>query len=264
MTDGGTEPFRLYALRYAHRDALRREHFYGQDPCGDEPMPIAYYVWLAVSGQVAVVVDAGFTAETARRRGRTYVASPSATMAALGVAPSSVGHVVLTHLHYDHTGDVATFGHARYVVQEREMAFWTGRDASRGAGPHLVERPDIGYLVDANFDGRIRWVDGDAEVVPGITVHLVGGHTAGMQIVRVLTAEGHAVLASDASHFYANIDEDRPYAIVHTLPAMHRAFDTIRNLADDPRLIVAGHDPAVMERYPPAGEGLAGLAVRIA
>jgi glyoxylase-like metal-dependent hydrolase (beta-lactamase superfamily II) len=258
------EPFRLYAIRYAYRQARRREHFYGDDPRGDDPMPIAYYVWLAVSAGSAVVVDAGFTAETALRRGRTYEGSPSGAMLALGVETDRVAHVVLTHLHYDHTGDVAAYRHARFVLQEREMAFWTGRDASRGAGPHLVERPDIGFLVDANLDGRIRWVDGEAEVVPGITVHLVGGHTAGMQIVRVLTAEGHAVLASDASHFYANIDEDRPYAIVHTLPAMHRAFDTIRSLADHPRLIVAGHDPLVMARYPPAAADLAGIAVRIA
>jgi glyoxylase-like metal-dependent hydrolase (beta-lactamase superfamily II) len=263
VNSGAVEPFRLYAIRYAWRDALRREHFYGDDPCGDEPMPMAYYVWLAVSGEHAVVVDAGFTAETAGRRGRTYLASPAVAMAALGVEPARVAHVVLTHLHYDHTGDVAAYPGATFVLQEREMAFWTGRYAARG-GRHAVERPDIAFLVDANFDGRIRWVDGDAEVVPGVSVHLVGGHTAGMQVVRVLTADGFAVVASDASHFYANIDEDRPYAIVHSLPAMYGAFDTIRSLADDPRLVVAGHDPAVLDRYPPASPGLEGVAVRIA
>jgi glyoxylase-like metal-dependent hydrolase (beta-lactamase superfamily II) len=144
------------------------------------------------------------------------------------------------------------------------MAFWTGRYASRGDNPTLVETGDLAFLAAGNRDGRVLWVDGDAEVVPGITVHLVGGHTAGMQIVRVHTGQGFAVLASDASHFYANLEEDRPYAIVHTLPEMHLAFDTIRRLAGRPSLIVAGHDPQVMTRYPPASADLAGLAVRIA
>src|SRR5205823_13398007 len=114
------------------------------------------------------------------------------------------------------------------------------------------------------FDGRVDWADGDADVVPGITVHHVGGHTPGMQIVRVATEAGFAVVASDASHFYANIDEDRPYAIVHHLPSMYAAFDTIKRLADDPSLIVAGHDPEVLRRYPAVSDDLAGRAVRVA
>ena len=260
--DPGT--FRLYAVRYAERGGHRGEHFYGHVSDADQPMPLTYYVWLAVSDETAVVVDAGFTQEVGEQRGRTWLASPTDTIAALGVDAASVPWVVLTHLHYDHTGNAGAFPSARYVLQEREMAFWTGRSASRGDNPTLVTLDDISFITTANFDGRVHWVDGDAEVVPGITVHRVGGHTAGMQIVRVHTEQGYAVVASDASHFYANLEEDHPYAIVHTLPDMHRAFDTVRALADRPSLIVAGHDPQVMTRYPAASAALAGRAVRVA
>ena len=264
MTPADPPVYRLFAIRYAERDGRRGEHFYGPAPRPDEPMPMAYFVWLAVSDDTSVVIDAGFTEATAARRGRTWLASPTDTLAALGVDAASVPYLVLTHLHYDHTGNIGAFPAARFVIQEREMAFWTGRYACRGANPTLVEIDDISLLATINFDGRVHWVDGEAEVVPGITVHRVGGHTAGMQIVRVRTEQGFAVVASDASHFYANLDEDRPYAIVHTLPEMHLAFDTIRRLADDPSLIVAGHDPEVMARYPPASASLAGRAVRVA
>jgi glyoxylase-like metal-dependent hydrolase (beta-lactamase superfamily II) len=229
-------------------------------------MPMDYFVWLATSADTdtAVVIDSGFTAQTAEARGREHVASPIETLAALGVDSTAVQRVILTHLHYDHTGNAAAFTSARYTVQEKEMAYWTGRYAGRGPNRTLASAADIAFLVDANFDGRIDWVDGDAEIVPGITVHHVGGHTPGMQVVRVATDAGHAVVASDASHFYANIEVDRPYAVVHNLPDMYAAFDTIRRLAADPSLIVAGHDPAVLERYAPAGDGLRGRAVRIA
>ena len=78
------------------------------------------------------------------------------------------------------------------------------------------------------------------------------------------TARGFVVLASDATHFYANIDEDRPFSLVHVLPEMYDAFDTVRALADSPAHIIPGHDPLVMERYPAATPDLAGIAVRIA
>ncbi|GAA2215257.1 N-acyl homoserine lactonase family protein [Nonomuraea monospora] len=257
--------YELYAIRYAHRDAsVRGEHFYGHDPCALDPYPIDYYVWAAVGEHGVVLVDAGFTAETAARRGnRHYLRSPVDTLAALGVEAAGVGHVVLTHLHYDHTGHLRDFPDARIVLQRAELAFWTGPHAHRGDHPHLAEPGDIAYLVRENFTGRVRQLDGDHELLPGLSVHHVGGHTPGMQVVRVRTARGYAVVASDASHFYANIEADRPYGIVNDLPAMYDAFDRVRELAGSPELVVAGHDPLVLERYP-AVPGLEGYAVRVA
>ena len=115
-----------------------------------------------------------------------------------------------------------------------------------------------------NFERRVRFVDGDEEMAPGVTLHRVGGHAPGLQVVRVQTAGGPVVLASDATHFYANLQEDRPFSIVHSLPGMYDAFDRLRELAggDDER-IVPGHDPLVLERYPAAAPELAGLAVEL-
>ena len=70
-----------------------------------------------------------------------------------------------------------------------------------------------------------------------------------MQVVRIRTAGGFVVLASDASHFYENIETDSPFAILHDLPGMYGAFDRINELADGPHLVVPGHDPEVAERH---------------
>jgi glyoxylase-like metal-dependent hydrolase (beta-lactamase superfamily II) len=83
-------------------------------------------------------------------------------------------------------------------------------------------------------------------------------------VVRVKTARGFVVLASDATHFYANIEEDRPYSIVSELAQMYGAFDVVRSLADSPAHVVPGHDPLVMQRYPAAKKGLDEVAARIA
>ena len=101
--------YRVYAIRYAYRDARRQEHFYGSIDRPDEPMPISYFVWLIVDDDTAIVVDTGFTAEEAQRRGRTYVMAPRDAVRAFGVAPESVGTVVLTHLPYDHAGCAPAF-----------------------------------------------------------------------------------------------------------------------------------------------------------
>jgi glyoxylase-like metal-dependent hydrolase (beta-lactamase superfamily II) len=259
----GGSPFQVYAIKYATREACRGEHFYGGDP-HDAPMPMDYYVWAVVSPERTIVVDAGFTAEVAARRGRKHLRCPTEGLEALGIDCARVPYVILTHLHYDHVGNLEKFPEATYVVQEAEMAFWTGRYAGRDYFRTLVEVDDIAYLVQENFEGRLRFVAGSEEIVPGIEVHRTGGHSAGLQVVRVKTARGSVVLASDATHFYANIEQDRPYSIVSDLPRMYGAFDLVHALADSSAHMVPGHDPLVMERFPAAGKHLEGVAVRIA
>jgi glyoxylase-like metal-dependent hydrolase (beta-lactamase superfamily II) len=258
-----TSAYNVYAVKYATRDARSGEHFHGHD-LHDVPMPMDYFVWAAVSAEHTVVVDAGFTAEVAARRGRKHLRCPTEGLEALGIDCARVPYVILTHLHYDHVGNLEKFPEATYVVQEAEMAFWTGRYACRDHFRTIVEVDDIAYLVRENFEGRLRFVAGSEEIVPGIEVHRTGGHSAGLQVVRVKTARGWVVLASDATHFYANIEQDRPYSIVSDLPRMYGAFDLVHALADSSAHLVPGHDPLVLERFPAAGKNLEGVAVRIA
>src|SRR5215208_6193648 len=88
----------------------------------DIPMPMDYFVWAAVSSDHTVVVDTGFSAEVAARRGREHLRRPADGLEALGIDCTRVPHVVLTHLHYDHIGNLEDFPAAPFVVQEEEMA----------------------------------------------------------------------------------------------------------------------------------------------
>ena len=258
--------WRVLALAYATRTGLRGQHFLGYDDRSDAPHPTAYYVWLAVSDDAVVLVDAGIAPATAAgMAGLQYSGSPVDLLAEAGVAPERIDWCVLTHLHYDHTGTVAELPAATYVVQQQEWDYWTGPWAERITRERwLRSTDDLAHLATARRDGRCRLVSGDRELLPGLSLHHVGGHTAGMQVVRLRTPAGHVVIASDASHFYENLAADRPAPILHSVPDVHGAFDRIRALADGADLVVPGHDPEVLERYPAVPGRLGGRAVLIA
>ncbi len=84
-----------------------------------------------------------------------------------------------------------------------------------------------------------------------------------MQFVRVNTARGVVVLASDASHYYENIEANRPFPICVDVAATLDSYELVRAAAPSPAHIVPGHDPLVMQRYPAPSPELEGIAVRL-
>lgn len=240
----------VYALRYAHREAQIRDHFISPPDPHDAPMAMDYFVWLLRDGAREILVDTGFSAGTAVRRNRTLTRDVGAALQAMGSIPDAIADVVITHLHYDHAGNLDLFPNARFHLQEREMAFATGRHMCSSTIRHAFEPDDVVSMVRAVYAERVVYHDGDAEIAPGVTLHLVGGHTAGLQMVRVETAAGPLVLASDAAHYYANMRLGRPYPIVFHLGEMLDGWRKATALADnDENRVIPGHDPLVLEQF---------------
>jgi glyoxylase-like metal-dependent hydrolase (beta-lactamase superfamily II) len=94
-------------------------------------------------------------------------------------------------------------------------------------------------------------------------VHLIGGHTMGLQAVRIHTRRGWIVLASDASHFYANMEQVRPFPIVWSVADMVQGYRKLLELAASAGHVIPGHDPLVLERYPAPRPELAGIVARL-
>ena len=92
---------------------------------------------------------------------------------------------------------------------------------------------------------------------------MIGGHTMGLQVGRVKTRCGFVVLASDASHYYANMDELRPFPIVYNVGAMIDGWRRLREIADSVAHIIPGHAPEVMRRYSAPDTTLAGTVARL-
>ncbi len=153
--------YELFAIRYATRDARRGAHFIGGDP-HDGPMPMDYFVWVAKGGGRTFVVDTGFNAEVSEKRKRTFLRCPVQALAALGIDANAVEDVILTHLHYDHVGNFDRFPKARFHLQERELAYATGRYMHYPRLSHSFEVEDVCGIVRHPGGSHRRFARRDA------------------------------------------------------------------------------------------------------
>jgi len=251
-----------YAIRYAWHHRTAKENFLGGD-AHDVPMPIDYFVWAVRSGERTFVIDTGFDEAMARKRGRNHLQCPGEGLKKLGIDPALVKDVIITHLHYDHCGNHNLFPMAKYHVQDREMMFSTGRYMTHAHMRLPFEEEDVVAMVRKLYQGRLQFHDGDEEIAPGLSLHYVGGHSMGLQMVRAQTRRGWMVLASDATHFYANIERGIPYPIVFNAGDVLEGYRRAYELADSRDHVIPGHDPLVMEKYPAPCEELKGWIARL-
>ncbi|MGH8679657.1 MAG: N-acyl homoserine lactonase family protein [Burkholderiales bacterium] len=252
------EPYEVYAIRYGHHERRSSENFIGGDP-HDTPMPLDYYVWAVVGSKRTYIVDSGFNQAMAQKRGREITRPVADGLGALAIDPARVADLIVTHLHYDHAGNLDLFPAARLHIQDAEVDFATGRCMCHDTLRHGFEAEDVCTLVRRVYGGSVQFHDGDQELAPGLSLHRIGGHTKGLQVVRVWTQRGWVVLASDATHFYRNMREGRPFPIVYNVADMLDGHRRLLALADSPDHIVPGHDPLVGTRYPPAKKALEGI-----
>lgn len=257
-----TPRYEVHAIKYAElKGRPPTDIFLGADP-HDVPVDMDYFVWLVRSPLLTIVVDMGFTREVAERRGRSFLQCPGDGLKALGVDAGEVTDVIVTHMHYDHVGNYALFPKARFHVQDREIAFATGRMMRHRCLCSAYEPEDVAALVRNVFQGRVEFHDGDEEIAPGISVHLAAGHTAGLQFVRVATRAGWLVLASDACHYARHLDRNEVFPLVTNVGELLEGYDRLRKLASSRRLVIPGHDPGVLTAFPPSLHGEA-FAVRL-
>lgn len=256
------DEYEVIAIRYATREGHRRDHFVGGDP-HDAPHAMDYFVWLIRNEHRTFVVDTGFNEQMAIKRNRQLLRTPKDGLAMLGVDASEVQDVIVTHLHYDHIGTFDDFPKARFHLQDAEMNFATGRHMCEGFFNHPYEIEEVVGMVRLVYKDRVSFHNGTHELAPGVSLHHLGGHTAGLQCVRVKTKRGWVVLASDASHYYEHFQQRRCFTLAFNLGDMLNAYRTLDELADSPEHIIPGHDPLVMTYYPAISPAFEGIAVRL-
>jgi len=255
--------YEITAVKYARHERAAAGSFMQSDDIHDGDAALDFFVWTAVSADRTFVIDTGFNAETAERRGRSLLRCPAEGLGLIGIDAAEVEDVIVTHLHYDHVGNFDLFPKATYHLQDREMSYATGRNMAHSVFSGAYEIDHVTGMVREVYAGRVNFIDGDADLAPGLSVHHIGGHTDGMMSVRVNTQRGWVVLASDALHLYANMETTNPFPIVYSVGDMVNGYDRLRQLADSADHIIAGHDPRVMAEYPAVSVDLDGIAVRL-
>lgn len=209
-----------------------------------------YFIWVLRRGDRVILVDTGYDSDEAAARARPICLTPRAALEPLGIAPETVDCVIVTHLHYDHAGGLHLFPNATLHMQAAEMAYATGPCMCHDTLRMPYTAGHICEAIQRLYSGKVVFHDGDAEIADGVTVHRIGGHSRGLQAVRVRTSAGWLVLASDAAHFYENVQRRKPFPIVVDVQDMLDGFATLERLASQPALIVPGHDPLVMTSFP--------------
>ena len=254
--------YEVLAIRYGTRMTTRGACYVDDgrldDP--DAPLGMDYFFWLLRGDAGTILVDTGFDPAVGERRGRTTLVTPAEALDRLGVSTEQIHLLVLTHLHYDHSGNVRTVPEAELLVQERDLEFWEG-PGSEGEHAVHVEPDELREVGEHD----LTLLDGGAIVAPGVAAILVGGHSPGQQALVVNGVERPVLLASDAVHYYEELERRLPFAIYVDLDEMRAGYELLAALARETgAVLVPGHDPAVAERFPPLSRELAGIAVRLA
>jgi glyoxylase-like metal-dependent hydrolase (beta-lactamase superfamily II) len=248
-TDEGV--YQIFLLRYATTAGRRiHDNFLVRD-MHDGPMPMDYNLWIVRNAQRTILVDTGFSERAAAERQRKLDFDPIIALSRIGIDPDALDDVILTHLHYDHAGNLDRFAKARFHVQDAEVAFATGRCMCDAHTRWPFDVEDITTLIRRLYAGRVIFHDGDATPFPGISLHALPGHSKGVQAVRVMTPRGPVILASDVSHYYANFLRMAPFIITVELEATLASYRKLMDLAGGAvERIVPGHDPKVRKLYP--------------
>jgi glyoxylase-like metal-dependent hydrolase (beta-lactamase superfamily II) len=250
----------VYALRYASMRGRRASEIFLRYPhhgVEDRPLGTECYFWLIRSRSAVVLVDCGWNRErgVGGAGGRfSHMAieekDPVDLLARVGVPPGRVDHVIVSHMHFDHVGNLDLFPNATLSIAKAEFDCWTGQYGDRPAIAHSTAAEDVRVIRDCERAGRVHLLDETEEVLPGVIVTPVGGHTPGQMIVEVATPAGVVVLASDAAHYHEELDHDRPFYIYSDMLALLGTYDLLRAKEAQPSTsVVTGHDPVEMDRF---------------
>jgi len=249
------DSYEVLAVRYGTRVARRSDYYLGYGAYGepDAQVRMDYFFWVLRSERETVLVDTGFDPRAGVARGRTCLVPPAEAMEAVGASPPRVSRIVLTHLHYDHIGNLHLFPSAQLLLSPRELELWGSPIAERLQFATHLEADDLANVRRAADEGRVHYLPDDSEPIPGVRILWVGGHSPGQLLLVVRTKSGPVVVASDTTHFYEEMDRDWPCSIVVDLPQLYRGYDTLRTLvAQEGARLLPGHDPQVLSRFPRA------------
>ncbi|WP_293696077.1 N-acyl homoserine lactonase family protein [uncultured Agrococcus sp.] len=257
MTRSGWE---VIIIRHGTRTGRKSEaymnfSFYGEE---DAPYTTDYFLWVLRRGSDVILIDTGFSRAGAEQRGRTVLVDPVEALSRIGITPEQAPPIVVTHAHYDHIGNLDRFPASTLHIAASEYEFWTSGIATRPLFSHFGDQAEVDDLRTAEREGRLVQFSGETEIEDGVKIIEVGGHTPGQSMVAVETEEGQVLLASDAAHFYEELDRDMPFVSMADVPESYRVLERIRDT--NAAHVVTGHDPSTLERFPGYGDPLQGIA----
>jgi glyoxylase-like metal-dependent hydrolase (beta-lactamase superfamily II) len=222
---------------------------------------IYYFLWCIKSEDSSILVDTGLNDKDARMLltdkyfgGESYIKEK---LKELGVYADTIDTVIVSHLHIDHFSAYHLYPNATFYIQRKDIEFFSG-PASHFRQVY-IPAPDMPAVMGLAYNNRIRYLDGDEQIAPGIRAVLIGGHTPGNQVIVVSTQKGDIVLCSDAMFLYANMKEESAGIPANLLDAL-LGFERLKKLTSSPDNLIPGHDPLIVDRFPSSIENVIEIA----
>lgn len=252
-----TKPtYEIYAIQYAKlKDFSVAGLVAGADK--SRKMDIAMMMWLIKGNGHNVLFDCGFYREQFMRQWHPAdYEKPSVAIGRAGLKPEDITDIIISHIHWDHADGFDLFPNARIWIQKDELEYYAG-EAWQGHKRTAADPDDIVGLVKLNTEGKVGLVNGDGqEILPGITCYTGGKHTYQSQFISVNTKGGTVVMASDNVYLNENLEKHVPIAATLDAESNLRTQDRMKSMAASPKLIITGHDPAVMKNFPETAPGI--------
>lgn len=219
-----------------------------------------YYIWCLKGTGDPVIIDAGVSPKLAAAKNLAGYINPAEVLLRIGVKADEVRHVVITHMHWDHSSGVSLFPRATFYIQGEEYRFWLEDPiASHPVFKRFSDDASNAYLASLEGTDRLVLLNGDQEVLPGIRCLLARGHSVALQAVAVETARGTAILGSDCAHIFRNYRENWPTSFITDLVGWMRTYKKLEEKASSIDLMFPGHDPIMAENYPEVAKNVTRL-----
>lgn len=263
LSQAQSPEYKVYAIRFAsmaHPTAISVWAYKGPDK---DSVQIDFSIWL-IKGDNGknILVDAGFRndIDEAKEFEVANYIRPDSVLSKVGLKPSDITDIVLSHPHWDHIDGVALFPNAHIWIQKEDYNYFVGAAWASDSTSGGFDKRDVRTMVELNIAGKVTLVDGDnKEIIPGIQVFTGSRHTYNSQYVLVRSGEKKIILASDNIWIYYSLDHMVPASVGGTLdPSGYvRAMQRMKTLATSPKYIIPGHDAKVYSRFPALTIGVA-------
>jgi glyoxylase-like metal-dependent hydrolase (beta-lactamase superfamily II) len=252
------DQYEVYAIEYGDSQARRPASTVTIGGSSDDSLSFAYYIWFlkGYNGR-NILVDVGYERDYTKPLSGQHYIRPDSALRRLGVSPDDITDIIITHAHNDHIGGLNLFTRGTIWMQRNEYMYFVGDAWQKGADHRGLNKDDVLKIVKANLDGRVQFVDGDSiEIIPGIRVFTGSKHTFESQHLLVDTKTDRVMLASDDSWFYYNLDHDLSITLTMDAAAYIVQLKKMKRMVYNTYLIIPGHDPLVMSRFPKVAEGV--------
>jgi N-acyl homoserine lactone hydrolase len=228
---------RLYAF-HCGGELSMRSLFDPNDPDCGAPMMVPYFFFLIQHAGENILFDTGMhprsISDPASHFGEHVDAYPIrmapgddavSLLGTVGVAPGDVGHIVQSHLHYDHAGGLTLFERATVHLNRAELPFALWPPVYQRTPPQFIRH---------EFEGVTNWheIEGDCDILGDgrLIAFPTPGHTAGHQSLLVHLDSGPVVLVGDAAYDLGKMRQRALPSVLWSPDAMVASWERLEGL----------------------------------